>query len=149
MRKLIASVPLAISIVDGGLPSVAAAAASTRAIKIADYHCHTEETGYTTSSAPVSRRSTPWPVMRSAHVRSACSSGVGRGVGVVAGSTVGVTDGKERGDTTVAVARRGGFVSARGANGSGAEVHATAGSPKIRRSPTHQHRNVHDCCVSI
>ncbi len=51
MKKLIVSALLAVSIVGGSLPSVAAAASSSGAIKIADQHCHTEPDGYTTCFA--------------------------------------------------------------------------------------------------
>jgi hypothetical protein len=51
MKKLIVSALLAVGIIGGSLPSVAAAAASSGAIKIADQHCHTEETGETTCFA--------------------------------------------------------------------------------------------------
>jgi hypothetical protein len=51
MKKLIVSALLAVGIIGGSLPSVAAAAASNGAIKIADQHCHTEPDGYTTCFA--------------------------------------------------------------------------------------------------
>lgn len=51
MKKLIMFALLAVSIVGGSLPSVAAAAASSGAIKIADQHCHTEPDGFTTCFA--------------------------------------------------------------------------------------------------
>jgi hypothetical protein len=51
MKKIVVAALLAVGIIGGSLPSVAAAAASSGAIKIADQHCHTEPDGFTTCFA--------------------------------------------------------------------------------------------------
>jgi hypothetical protein len=50
MKKIVVAALLAVGIIGGSLPSVAAAA-SSGAIKIADQHCHTEPDGVTTCFA--------------------------------------------------------------------------------------------------